>query len=97
MTCAELRPDPGNESAEEWEDANASRRPDRAETGRGVAVGLSKRCVVTGVLLNLLSLLLWVYDVVVGCEKDKREVEGTVNNCTKFEDDIMCNAGVDVL
>lgn len=78
-------------------DANAKRRPDRAKTGRGLTVGLSKGCVATEVLLNLLSLLLFVYDVAVGCEKETREVDGTVNNCTKSEDEIMCNAGADVL
>ena len=58
--------------------------------------GLSKECVATRVLLNLLSLLL-LYDVGVGCKKETREVGGTVNNSTKFEDEIMCNAGADVL
>ena len=58
--------------------------------------GLSKECVATWVLLNLLSLLL-LYDVGVECEKGTREVDGTVNNSTKFEDEITCNAGADVL
>ena len=38
-----------------------------------------------------------MYDVVVECERDTREVDGTVNNSTKFEDEIMCSAGADVL
>lgn len=59
--------------------------------------GLSKECVATGVLLNLLSLLLLLYDVGGGCKKETREVGGTVNNGTKFEDEMMCNAGADVL
>jgi len=57
----------------------------------------SKECVATRVLLNLLSLLLLLYDVGVGCKKETREAGGTVNNSTKFEDEIMCNAGADVL
>ena len=97
MTRAEWGPNPGNESPEGRGVVNAKRRPDKAETGRGVTVGLSKKCVATGVLLNLLSLLLLVYDVAVGCEKDKREVEGMVNNCTKSKDERICNAGADVL
>ena len=59
--------------------------------------GLSKECVATRVLLNLLSLLLLLCDVDVECEKETREVGGTVNNSTKSEDEITCNAGVDVL
>ena len=58
--------------------------------------GLSKECVATWVLLDLLSLLLLLYDV-VECEGDTREVDGTVNNSTKFEDEITCNAGAEVL
>ena len=57
--------------------------------------GLSKECVATWVLLDLLSLLL-LYDVVES-EGDTREVDGTVNNSTKFEDEMTCNAGADVL
>ena len=101
VLCAECGSNPDEESIREWEDANARRRPDRAKTGRGLAVGttspgLSKGCVATRVLLNL-SLLLLLYDVGVECEKDTREVDGTVNNSTKFEDEITCNAGADVL
>jgi hypothetical protein len=101
MLCAERGSNPDEESTGEWGDANARRRPDRAKTGRGLAMGttspgLSKECVATRVLLNLLSLLLLMYDV-VECERDTREVDGTVNNSTKFEDEIMCNAGADVL
>ena len=60
--------------------------------------GFSKDCVATRVLLNLLSLLLLLlYDVGVGCKKGAREVDGTVNNSTKFEVEITCNAGADVL
>ena len=58
---------------------------------------LSKECVATRGLLSLLSLLLLLYDVGVECEKGAREVDGTVNNSTKYEDEIMCNAGADVL
>jgi hypothetical protein len=102
VLCVEWGFNPQEGSIGGWGDANARRRPDRAKTGRGLAVGttspgLSKECVVTRVLLNLLSLLVLLYDVGVGCKKDTREVEGTVNNSTKFKDEIMCNAGVDVL
>ena len=55
---------------------------------------MSKEHVVTKVLLDLLSLSL--YDV-VEWEKATREVDGMVNNSTKFEDEMMCNAGADVL
>ena len=100
--CAEWGFNPDKGSVGEWGDANARRRPDRAKTGRGLGVGttsprLSKEFVATGVLLNLLSLLLLLYDVGVGCKKETREVGGTVDNSTKFEDEIMCNAGADVL
>ena len=100
--CVEWGSNPDEGSVGEWGDANARRRPDRAKTGSGLAVGttspgLSKECVATRVLLNLLSLLLLLYDVGVGCEKETREVDGTMDNCTKFEDEIMCNAGADVL
>lgn len=57
---------------------------------------LSKDCVATRVLLNL-SLLLLVYDVAVECEKGTREVDETVNSSAKFEDEMMCNAGAEVL
>lgn len=102
VLCIERGSNPDEVSIGEWGDTNARRRPDRAKTGRGLATGtaspgLSKECVATGVLLNLLSLLLLMYDVVVGCERDTREVDGTVNNSTKFEDEMMCNAGADVL
>ena len=102
VVCIEWGSNPEAGSVDEWGDANARSRPDRAETGRGLAVGtaspgLSKKCVATRVLLNLLSLLLLLYDVCVGCEKGTREVDGTVNNSTKFEEEMMCNAGVDVL
>ena len=100
--CTEWGSNPDEGSFGEWGDANARRRPDRAKIGKGLAEGtaspgLSKECVATMVLLNLLSLLLLLYDVGVGCEKETREVDGTVNNGTKFEDEITCNAGADVL
>lgn len=76
---------------------NARRRPDKAKTGKGLTERLSKGSVVTKVSLNLLSLLLLVYDVVVECEKGTRKVDGMVNNSTKFEDEIMWSAGAEVL
>jgi len=100
VLCVERGSNPDEVLIGEWGDANARRRPDRAKTGRGLGTtspGLSKECVATGVLLILLSLLLLMYDVVVECERDTREVDGTVNNSTKFEDEMMCNAGADVL
>ena len=96
VVCGECEFNPGNGSAGELGDANARRRPDSAKTGGNLTVELSKECVATGVLLNLLSLLLLLYEVSVRCEKDTREVDGTVNNSTKFEDEMMCNAGTDV-
>ena len=100
--CARWEFNPEEGSIGEWGDANARRRPDNAKTGRGLAAGtaspgLSKEYVATRVLLNLLSLLMLLYDVGVECEKETREVDGMVNNSTKFEDEITCNAGADVL
>jgi hypothetical protein len=96
VVCAEWESNPGDWSTEEWEDANARRRPDKAKTGKGLTERLSKGCVGTKVSLDLLLLLL-VYDVVVKCEKGTRKVDGTVNNSTKFEDEIIWSAGAEVL
>jgi len=100
--CAVWGSNPDEGSVGERGDTNARRRPDRAKTGMGLTVGtaspgLSIECVATMVLLNPLSLLLLLYDVGVGCEKETREVDGMVNNSTKFEDEMTCNAGADVL
>lgn len=101
VLCAERGSNPDKESIGERGDVNARRRPDRAKTGRRLAVetaspGLSKEYVATGVFLDSLSLLLLLYDV-VECEEDTRRVDETVNNSTKFKDEMMCNAGADVL